>query len=349
MKVYVYPADVYGCGYYRLIWPTEVLVAHGHDVVITLPGDTTGLGLKRSILTGEFDNVIYPADADVVVFQRPSHPHLVRIIELLRQHGVAVVVDVDDDLNHIHPSNPAWAHMHPRSLTNHSWADVAKACRLATLVTVSTPRLTEVYGKHGRVHVLDNYVPGGYLDIEHHDATWIGWPGSTHSHPTDLSVMGSSIGNLIADGIPFRVVGSATGAGKQLGLIVDPNETGPVPFEDWPEAVAAIGIGVAPLSDTVFNASKSRLKLIELSALGVPWVASPRVEYARMHALGCGLLAERSREWERALRTLVTNENQRREMSEKGRAVAATLTIEEHAWRWMEAWERARTIQDRKR
>lgn len=340
----MYPADIYGCGYYRLIWPSEVLIKMGHDVVVTIPGDVTGLGLKRNLLTGEMDDVIYPLDADVVVFQRPSHPHLIRVLEGLVARHVPVVVDVDDDLNHIHPSNPAWAHMHPRSPTEHSWASVGEACRKATLVTVSTPRLTQVYGAHGRVHVLDNYVPASYLDVPHEDSNWIGWAGSTHSHPTDLSPMGASISRLIADGTPFRVVGSGTGAGRQLGLIVDPNETGPIPFPEWPEAVASIGIGVAPLDDTVFNAAKSWLKPLEYAAMGVPWVGSPRVEYARLHSLGCGLLAERSREWERMLRGLVHSQALREELSAKGRAVAATLTIEEHAWRWMEAWERARTL-----
>lgn len=342
MKVYVYPADIYGCGYYRLIWPAQVLIEQGHEVEVVLPGDVTGLGLKRAPLTGELGEVIYPQDADVVVFQRPSHPHLIRVLELLLAKGVAVVVDVDDDLNHIHPANPAWAHMHPRSPTEHSWAEVGRACRKATLVTVSTSRLARVYGTHGRVHVLDNYVPASYLDVPRVDASWIGWAGSTHSHPTDLTAIGSSISRLIADGIPFRVVGSAVGAGRQLGLIVDPNETGPIPFPEWPEAVASIGIGVAPLDDTVFNASKSWLKPLEYAAMGVPWVGSPRAEYARLHALGCGLLAERSREWERLLRGLVNSQGLREELSIKGRAVAATLTIEEHAWRWMEAWERAR-------
>src|SRR5690606_28606720 len=37
MKIYVYPADEYGCGYYRLIWPAQALQAQGHDIQIVMP------------------------------------------------------------------------------------------------------------------------------------------------------------------------------------------------------------------------------------------------------------------------------------------------------------------------
>lgn len=341
VRVYVYPADVFGCGHYRLIWPAEALRQnHGVDVITVPPGDITGIGIRRDAVTGAH-RAMYPKDADVIVFQRPSHPQLVDVISLLRDEGVAVVVDVDDDLRHIHPANPAWAHLHPKSNTDHTWGEVSRACREATLVTVSTPQLEKVYGAHGRVNTLYNYIPAEFLDTRHTNESWVGWAGSTHSHPDDLRVLGTAVQELLDERIPFRVVGTSAGAGKQLGLMVDPSETGAVEFYDWPAEVAKIGVGVAPLTDTVFNSSKSWLKPLEYSAMGVPWVASPRTEYKRLHSYDCGVLAETPRDWARELKRLAKDEHLRSDESVRARLAATRLTIEEHAWRWAEAWERA--------
>jgi glycosyltransferase involved in cell wall biosynthesis len=117
--------------------------------------------------------------------------------------------------------------------------------------------------------------------------------------------------------------------------------TGSIDFQYWPSAVSQIGVGVAPLQDTRFNEAKSWLKPLEYSAVGVPWVASPRAEYRALHAFGCGALAEKNRDWVRELRRLVNDESYRAEKSNEARAVAARLTIEEHAWRWAEVWAEA--------
>jgi hypothetical protein len=134
--------------------------------------------------------------------------------------------------------------------------------------------------------------------------------------------------------------GDSTGAGRAFGLAQDP-EGGGVPIEQWPHAVAELGIGIAPLADTRFNSAKSFLKPMEMCAAGVPWVASPRAEYRRLHAMGAGILADRPRVWYRELKRLRESPALRQEMSEAGRAVAAQLRLDDHSWRWLDAWQRA--------
>jgi hypothetical protein len=138
--------------------------------------------------------------------------------------------------------------------------------------------------------------------------------------------------------------GDPTGAGKALGLAADP-PGGAVPIEEWPRAVAELGIGIAPLADTKFNQAKSALKPMEMSACGVPWVASPRAEYARLHKMGAGILADRPRTWYRELKRLRESAALRAELSEAGRAVAEQLRLRDHAWRWADAWQRAYEMQ----
>jgi hypothetical protein len=348
VKVVIYPADRSGCGHFRLIWPGELLAAAGHDVHVVRAED------RQVRLVMEHDTVRdVLVEADVVVFQRLTHRWMADAVPVLRAKGVAVVVDVDDDLTSVHPSNPAWVGMHPAregtrgpggQVHRHSWRNLSAACRDATLVTVSTPALLPVYAAHGRGQVLFNYLPDLYDNLPHTDSDVIGWPGSYHSHPNDPEVVGGAVARLVEEGVTFVMRGDPTGAGVAFGLAADPPGGG-VPLEQWPRAVAELGVGIAPLADTRFNRSKSWLKPMEMCAAGVPWVASPRAEYRRLHAMGAGVLADRPRAWYRELKRLHGSAALRAEMSEAGRAVAAQLRLADHAWRWAEAWELAFEMQ----
>lgn len=352
MRVIVYPADSYGCGYHRLIWPVEVLRAQGHDVqVVKKEERQLVIHLQDD---GEVTRVDLADDFDVVVLQRVTHRNLAGSVRALRRQGVAVVVDVDDDLSTIHPDNPAWRVLHPTApkadanAALHSWRNLDAACRDATLVTATTPALAKKYALHGRSRVFPNYLAAHYYGREHVDSDVVGWPASLGSHPNDPSVVGNAVARLVDEGAPFHVVSTSPGAARAFG-IRDPARVSqvdhPIDLLDWPGEVSKLGIGIAPLADTKFNHAKSWLKPLELAALGVPWVGSPRPEYRRLHELGCGLLAEKPAGWYRALRALRSQEQWRLELSESGRAVAAQLKLEDHAWKLWEAWSDALALQ----
>lgn len=341
----MYPADEWACGHYRLTWPGRALREAGLDVTVVDPQDPRYALGGRVDDRGQVHEVFAPNDADVVVLQRPTHRQLSQAVPLLRQQGVAVVVDMDDDLGRIHPANPAFLMMHPkRGDPAHSWHCARDACRQATLVTVSTPALLDRYAAHGRGVVLPNYVPRRAVEVEHVDSEVLTWCGSLHSHPDDLTVLGPAVANLVRAGAAYRTTGSGVDVERALGLPEGADEpTGTVPFAEWPEAVARGGVALAPLADTKFNEAKSWLKPLEALAGGVPVVMSPRAEYRRLHDVtGVGLLAERPRHWESALRRLLRDPELRREQSAAGRAaVREQLVLEDQAWRWAEAWSRA--------
>lgn len=354
MRTVVYPADTGGCGYFRLIWAAELLAAAGHDVTIRPPADR---GLKLRIGPDDHVEDVLDVDGvDVLVFQRLTHQWMAEAVPLLRAKGIAVVVDVDDDLSTVHPRNPAYESMHPRfagrvdprtrQVRRHSWRHLAAACRDATLVTVSTPALLERYARHGRGHVIYNHLPDSYFGVPHEDRDTIGWPASLASHPDDPAVLGGAVARLVGEGADFRVVGDPVGVGRAFGLTQDPQGRTGVDPAGWPAAVSVdVGVGVAPLADTAFNAAKSWLKPLEMCALGIPWVASPRAEYARLHARGAGVLADSPRRWYRELRRLVDSPALRADRAGAGREVAEGLRLSANAWRWMEAWERAHAAQ----
>ncbi len=348
MKIYVFPADVNGCGMYRLIWPAEVLQRRGHDITIIVPKKRDEM-LQGRMQGDTMVDVKIPADADVIVFQRVTHRHLVQAISLIRKRGIAVVVDMDDDLTCIHPANPAFTALHPRNGNrDHSWENTLRACANATMVTVSTPALLERYAKRTTGRVLYNMVPERALDVPRNDSNVVGWAGSVHSHPTDLQVMGPTVAQLLQHRHRFKIVGPLQGVHEALGvgktLTIESTDV----IKDiyaWPLAVASLGIGVAPLADSKFNSAKSWLKMLEYAAAGVPCVASPRDEYVRLHKKGVGMLAKNHAEWRQRLNMLIASEELRRDMSEAGREVVRELTIEKNAELWLETWRDAFKLQ----
>lgn len=340
MKVYVYPGDKTGCGHSRLIWPSEALRKAGYDVTIIYPEQHRDI--SATVVNDVVVDVSVPLDADVLVLQRVTHRYLADAIPIMRKKGVSVVVDMDDDLSCVHPKNPAWTSLHPRmGQPDHNWEHAARACDNASLVTVSTPALSNRYGKPGQVNVLYNCVPERYLDLFHGNHSVIGWGGSVHSHPDDLQMVGFAIARLQTEGHEFMTVGSPLGVKDALRLTKDFTSLGAVSIADWPNALTQIGVGIAPLSSTKFNEAKSWLKPLEMASVGVPCVMSPLPEYRRIHDLGVGLLAKKPRDWYQILNALTSDPVKRFELAQKGYKVAREFTYEKNCTKWWSAWQAA--------
>lgn len=355
MTIYVLPADKQGCGFYRLIWPARALASQGERIRVLLPDDPRASRMLRGITgeDGRVQAVSVPADATAIVMQRVTNRFLAEAIPLWRKQGIAIVIDFDDDLSAIDQHNPAWKGLHPgMGREDFSWHVAEEAAKAATWVTVSTPALAAVYGRHGRVSVLRNRVPRWYtkLDVPERPEA-VGWGGNAATHPSDLQVMGSAVRGLVQDGQTFRVVGPWQGVGDALNLADLPwTASGGVKIGQWPHQLASdIGIGLAPLADTKFNAAKSWLKPLEYAALGIPCVMSPRAEYQAINRdHGIGLMAgDRARDWLRQIKYL-SDPAAYADVSAAGRErVAEHLTIEDGAHEWLAAWLAA--IQEERR
>jgi hypothetical protein len=345
MKIICFPADLTGCGHYRMIWPAAVMqqgALPGWEVLV-VPPDRRGAAIQAKMSDETVIDVTFPP-CDVMVFQRVTHNYLAQAIGVIRSKGVRVIHDIDDDLETIHPGNPAWAMLHPNKNAKpgspdakHSWKNCQLACANASLVTVSSDALLKRYGyRHGAV--LRNHIPEHFLSIPWQDSDVVGWGGSVHSHPDDITQVGSTIARLVRDGIPYRQVGPVQGVQRALRLDTVPEHTGVVEQDDWPYALAELGIGIAPLADTAFNAAKSWLKPLEYAAVGVPSVISPRAEYRRIAKLGIGDLADKPADWYRKIRRLALDSKYRADRALEARAAACNLTIQGNVNLWIEAW-----------
>jgi len=349
-----YPADQGGCGHYRLIFACRYLIKLGHDVDYVVDNDPPERQMQaqwRERADGTVEVVdVVPPDADVVVFQRPLHARYQAAIPALQAKGIRVVVEIDDDFEHISRRNVSWKAVQPHLSPGRNREHLMRACELADFVTVSTPALAEVYGRHGRVAVIPNCVPAEYLRIRQdpHDGLFVGWSGSVDTHPDDLQVTrGTKRWGAVeralwaAPGARVAVVGTGKGVRDALGVSDVPVACGWRPLFDYPDALAQFDVGIVPLELTPFNEAKSWLKGLEFAAVGVPFVASPTQQYQALAAEGAGLLAATPAQWEGALKALLRDADRRAEVAAAGREVAERWTVEANAWRWLEAWETA--------
>lgn len=334
-RVEVLPADDGGCGWYRLRYPCQQLP----DVTVR---DEWPRGVFQD-LDGVPHLFAVDCQADVLVVQRPMNRETVLAIPLLQRQGTAVVVEIDDDFEHLPQKHPARRETAPvnNPMTNRLW--LRKACERADLVTVSTPALAEVYAPHGRYAILPNLIPKRYLRYKPGTARpTVGWTGSVVTHVGDLEQTGGAVGDVLHEtGAVLKVVGTGKGVAERLDYAGPVTSTGWLPVKEYPKAYARMTAAVVPLELNRFNEAKSWLKGIEAAALGVPFVASPTGPYRRLHDLGAGLLADTPDDWRTLVRRLVTDPGFHGEQQAQNREIASRLTYEEHAWRWQEAWQEA--------
>lgn len=356
MRVVLYPADDFACGNVRLNWPGRALAEQGHDVTAV---DAPNRRLKISVdqRSGSVSHVEIDDGIDVIVFQRTTHLWIAQAVVWLRERGYSVVVDVDDDLHAIHPDNPAHDMLDPVHMARgkrdrdgrpylHSWDNLAIACRAASLVTCSTPGLLRRYARHGRGVVLPNYLAEHYYTAPLTDSRVLGWPASIHSHPNDPTVVGSAVARVVAElGVEFRAFGETEGVARAFRLPGGDPAANKIPLDDWPAALAQLGVGIAPLADTVFNSRKSWLKPLELAAAGTACVMSSRVEYRRLHEQhGIGLIADSARQWYELLRRLLRDDQMRIDVAARAREASLRLRLGDHLDEYWGAWTLAARI-----
>ena len=134
--------------------------------------------------------------------------------------------------------------------------------------------------------------------------------------------------------------------GLRLGLRSERYlHTDGVPLRMLTRQLAIFDIGIAPLSDILFNRCRSDVKLKEYAAAGLPWLASPIGPYAGHGEKQGGRLVADDR-WHEELVRLIEKEKDRRKLAKRGMKWVAEQTLTRRAGEWEDAFgaaiERAR-------
>ena len=344
MKIAVWVLSDDACAEYRLKLPAEALMRQGENVIIDNQGSFVqwNIPLAEGQIPTENHHIVGISryDADVVVMQRPANRAHTELIPFLQKQGIKVVIDVDDRYDKIHKKNQAFNDFDPQKNTYINYKFVHQACQIADLVTATTPALIEAYG-FGKGVVIPNYISESLFNVKETKLpNSIGWSGAVVTHPEDLQTTGSAIANVCRDtGALFHVIGPPEGVQEALGTDQSFLATGWVPREDYFKFTSKIEVGIVPLTNSVFNQSKSGLKMMEYAAVGVPCVASPTPDNIRVNKLGIGLLASTPQKWQKILKSLITNEERRLELMERGFEAIQNQTYEKNAYKWLEAWK----------
>lgn len=314
--------DGSACGYYRVRLPFQHLNANGHDAQHARDG---------AILNTE--------DFPIVVCQRMGYPDFeLQWLKMWRDHKL--VWETDDDLWTVDPTNERAARVFKPDLLR----AVESCAQTAHMVTVSTEPLAERMREFNpNVVVIPNHVDGAIFDVERRRAgrLTVGWAGGD-SHLRDWQMVAPFVRRFLERNpqVDLHMIGADYRAEARV-----PRArwtTWSMDLMDYYRAID-FDIGIAPLIPSVFNRSKSAIKALEYSALGVPVIASDVRPYRDFILDGVtGFLVSRDHDWERRLRDLTNDADMRTEMGEKAREHARTWSIED-GWR---LWESAyRTLQ----
>jgi glycosyltransferase involved in cell wall biosynthesis len=339
MRLIFVSTDKAGCLFHRLLTPIHALSKRDRS----FQADPVGprLVIAKGRLVAISDDL---READCCILQRPTTVIEAQLQDMLQRAGVAVVVEVDDDLHRLHAANSASAAIKPVHL-----AYLKRCCEKADLVTVTTPVLARRYARHGRYRILPNYVPDAWTRFNSdgrfgkESAIVVGWPGTVATHPTDLQATLGGCGTAVkATGSRFRVIGRPDLVQRNLGLSQPPDVVPWTNLAVYPSELARLDVGIAPLARVPFNRAKSWIKPLELTAAGVPVVMSDYAEYRRLHDYGIGVLASTASEWHDAIVALIRDRGLRAWASVKGREIVREhLTVERHCFDWLDAWSEA--------
>jgi glycosyltransferase involved in cell wall biosynthesis len=317
---------------YRGLLPMQALAEHGHQ--------TDFLDWDMRTAPPPFEDL---RRADVVHFWRLYRAPARRLMSALKEAGVGVVFDNDDDMTRVPKGSPAYAEM--KRAREQVAQELSATLRLAHLVTTTGGELAgRLRRLGGDVRVVENYLEPGFLRPQRtdRDGVTIGWvAGGEHRGDLKELRLRRTLEQLLETQPHVRLVG----IGLDLGLRSDRyTHRRLVSFSELPEVISQFDVGLAPIADVSFNRVRSNIKVKEYAAAGVPWLASPIGPYKGLGEEQGGRLVADHR-WAEELTALVTDADARERLAAQAAAWGRTQTVPENVEQWeavfTEAAERA--------
>lgn len=317
---------------YRGLLPMQALGEHGHR--------TEFLTWNQRDAPPPFEQL---RRADVVHMWRLYRGPARRLASALKEAGVAVVFDNDDDMTRVPKNSPAYREM--KAARAQVAQELGATLRLVDLVTTTGGELAgRLRRLGGDVRVVENYVEPGFLRSPQPEAggVTIGWVAAQEHRGDVKELRLRRVFEQLLDAQPqVRLVS----VGVDFGLRSERYEhVRFVPFPELPDAIAQWDLGIAPLADVSFNRVRSNVKVKEYAAAGVPWLASPIGPYRELGEEQGGRLVADHR-WTEELTALVEDAGERARLAGRAAAWGRTQTVHANVELWeavfAEAAERA--------
>lgn len=304
MRIAYIPADYTGSGFYRIFLPCKYM-KQLHETVYL------GAGTDLALIS-----ILKP---DMLIMQRQVMAEkMIPYIRKWNQQGIVTVYELDDDLWHIplgNKSNYYWSPQNIRGATN-----IIQECKA---VIVSTKPLEKIIASltKTKVFIVPNFIEECDPLEKDSSIVNIGWGGSA-SHAMDFS-------NDIVSAL--KQIKDTYGNKVQLFFLGMPlpqlqsfaNVIPFVPSQEYMRHLQALrlDIGIMPCQMNVFNDSKSNLKFLEYSMLGIASIGSPIYPYTEAvpHGLICIVKNNRFNKWVSQLDRLIKDVDYRKTLAQTAR------------------------------
>ena len=246
------------------------------------------------------------------------------LVQKCKEHNITLIYEIDDDLLNIDRTHPEYLKYLSKSIV------IKYLIENADLVTVSTNLLkTKLEDIANNVICIPNALDESLWctsnDSINYDHSFkdnkivkIGYMGS-FTHQRDLKIIKHAIKNLkkkFADNkveIKFEIIGGMDSDDEWVNRIEIPDDNRTYPkFVKWLKETVDWDIAIAPLANTNINKSKSEIKYLEYTGLGLAGVYSNIGPYKEVIKDGYnGLLVknDNSNEWEEQIYRLLTDKN----------------------------------------
>lgn len=280
-------------------------------------------------------------DVDVILLQRLMNEGLYVHVRQARAIGQVVINDIDDWYWGLDPSNNAWASSHPKNSPLENTKHYRDIVLSSSLITVSTPYIKDQLNKWNpncEIEVIPNYVDTKRFTKHDHtdNQPLVGWVGSTAHRSKDLEILRGIL--TTTQNYKLYHGGHAVTAplfSDKVGLPKTAVATAPLVSSKDYQNLLIMDVGLAPLRDCSFNNAKSDIKLLEYSASGIPWIASPSPAYNTLaQTFNYPRLAKRPKDWLRHLRELTSDVQLRRAEGDALYELAKSRDISVGAKKW---------------
>ena len=332
-KVFYSAADHGGCAYYRMYLPfAYVKKEEGWNCMYSYN--------TNPVSDDEVIKKILDTNTDLVILQRKWDRKLLKVIDAVREKGVRVAYELDDniwDMPFYNPNAKEWTE--DRIVQAE---EIMNACDAIITSTVKLKSQIETKLVGVPVYVIPNYVEKVIFKKPDYriDKLRVGWAGGDN-HIVDFTAqVNASLRkvkekndiDLVCFGfIPKTLIGYA-------------RKVEPVDCDKYLPMLNYLNfdIGFIPCSKIRFNLCRSNVKFLEYSMVGIPTVASDVIPYRDVYEYDHEMisLVEDPEEWTEKIEELIKDERRRQKMVGKAQKfVAENYLIEDKINTILETYE----------
>lgn len=329
IKVYGLMSDLMASGFYRLGYPLTELIKQYPDEFTTS---------ANTIISPWYEQT-----ANIIIGQRISEEKQAQQWLTFSQETKdrKLICEWDDDPFTVDQSNEIGKdHYRQQKIQD----NIKRCLEVSNMITVTTEPLAKVMKQYNdNVVVLPNFINEELLSIDSRppdlDKIIIGY-GASASHEMDFAVASHAMNKIMKrhKSVWFQFIGNFFPFGVYDQRVL---------FRDWYQDIseyyvnARFDIGIAPIRNAKFNLSKSRIKMLEYAALGIPAICSDAPLYQDFVRHGeTGFLADTTEDWFNHLNSLVQQPELRARIGGHAREYAKDFTYQKNVHLWRDAYKK---------